>query len=200
MTKIGMRLLAMGIVCFSLSLGCPATPDVGVGDETNDNGGDPAGDDGTTGGTDDDAPPDDPSGDLPVGFRLDGIWDDNGRQARIEVAEEVVAVYVVERFCDRDNGPVPIGEEPAPGADVQNTFFDFVGTLINGEDFLPGDTITGDVNICRYGYDDGVNGWVLAPFTVTVVDENTLSGEWNYDSDGDGEPEASGSLLLTRQQ
>lgn len=64
---------------------------------------------------------------------------------------------------------------------------------------LPGDTITGETSICNYGRESG-NGIALAALTLTVVDENTLSGEWEFDRDGDGEPDASGSIVVTRQQ
>lgn len=138
----------------------------------------------------------DDSGELPVAFRLDGVWDDNGRHVIIEQnGIEVEANYFTERFCDPEIGPV---DEPTPGAD--STFFDFRGTLNNGEDVLPGDTITGEVTTCRYGFDSGNNGFVLADMTLVVVDEDNMSGEYEYDEDGDGEPDRFGSFTVTRQQ
>ena len=140
----------------------------------------------------------DDSGELPTAFRLDGVWDDNGRHAIVEQnGVEVEATYFSEYICDLDTGPVPVDEEPAPGADTESTFFDFGGTLNNGEGVLPGDVITGQTSICLYGSTRGI---VLADFTLNVVDEDALSGEWEYDSDGDGEPDYAGSITLTREQ
>lgn len=89
-------------------------------------------------------------------------------------------------------------EEPTPGA--QSTVFDFEGVLNNGEDVLPGDTITGEVTTCRFGYEFLPTGFVLAPMNLVVVDENTLAGEWAFDDDGDGEPDNSGLITVTRRQ
>lgn len=140
----------------------------------------------------------DDSDDLPTAFRLDGVWDDNGRHTIIEQnGVEVQANYFSEYICDLDTGPIPVDEDPAPGANTETTFFSFGGTLNNGEDVLPGDIITGKTSICLYG---SINGIILADLTLTVVDENTMSGEWEADSDGDGETDYSGSATLTREQ
>ena len=154
------------------------------------------------GGSNDNAPDSnendngDDSGELPTAFRLDGVWDDNGRHVIVEQnGVEVEGNYFTERYCDLENGPV---DEPGPNTD--STFFDFSGTLNSGEDVLPGDIITGEVNTCRYGFESG-NGFVLADLTLNVVDENTMSGEWeSADDDGDGEPDFTGSISLIRVQ
>ena len=49
----------------------------------------------------------DDSGELPTAFRLDGVWDDNGRHVIVEQnGVEVVGNYFTERYCDLDTGPV----------------------------------------------------------------------------------------------
>jgi len=149
------------------------------------------------GGTDDGAGgdgSDDASGDLPVAFRLDGVWLDNGRNVIVEQnGTTVSAMYFSEYLCDLNGGPVPVNEDPLPGADVESTFFNFEGTLSAGEEVLPGDIIMGQVNFCIYGNDDRVNGFALADMMLTVVDQETLTGEWFTE-------EFFGTLTLTRQQ
>lgn len=140
----------------------------------------------------------DDSDDLPIAFRLDGTWDDNDRPIVIEQdGVEVVAIYSFAYICDLDSGPVPLSEVPAPEANTDSTFFSFSGTLNNGEDVLPGDKITGETSICLYGSPSGI---VLAEITLTVIDEDSISGDWEFDEDGDGEPEYTGSVALTREQ
>jgi hypothetical protein len=166
------------------------------GSTLNDNA--PTGNDNDSGANDNgsDGNDNDDSGELPTAFRLDGVWDDNGRHVIVEQnGVEVVGNYFTERYCDREDGPVD-----EPGSNTDATFFDFRGTLNNGEDVLPGDLITGEVNTCRWGFESG-NGFVLADLTLTVVDEDTMSGEWeSADDDGDGEPDFIGSITLTREQ
>lgn len=201
--------LTMVIVAFLLwSSGCVVVTGGGGGATVDDGGGsgdgtdDGAGNDnGNTGGSDDGGATDDDSDQLPQAIFLDGIWDDNGRRVTVTVTQDVVeAYYVEERYCDRESGPTD-----EPGDNTDSTTVDFGGTLSNGEVVLPGDTITGTspeggIITCRWGYEDGNDGFVFADFTLTVVDENTMSGEYRYDSDGDGEPDATGSLFLTRVQ
>jgi hypothetical protein len=142
----------------------------------------------------------DDSGDLPTAFRLDGVWDDNGRHVIIEQnGDEVAANYFSEYICDLDSGPVPVDEEPTPGSETESTFLDFRGVLSSGVDVLPGDLITGETSICLFGF-DGMRGLALGEMTLSVVDENTISGEWEYDGDGDASSVLSGSILLTREQ
>lgn len=167
----------------------------------NDNADDP--DDNGSGGNDNGTAENDngdDSGELPTAFRLDGVWDDNGRHAIIEQnGDQVTANYFSEYICDTDNGPVPVDEEPEPGANTESTFFNFSGVLSSGEEVLPGDLLTGETTICLFGF-DGVRGLQVAEMTLQVIDENTISGEWEYDGDGDPSTILSGSIFLTREQ
>lgn len=178
----------------TLVAGCATSGGGGTGTGDNGDGGPPPN---QNGNSDNNGSSDD-SGDLPTAFRLDGVWDDNGRHTIIEQnGVEVQANYFSEYICDLDLGPVPVNEDPAPGANTATASLDFRGTLNNGEDVLPGDIITGETSICLYG---SINGIVLAHLTLTVVDENTMSGKWEADSDGDGATDYSGSATLTRVQ
>ena len=223
MVRIRNGIAAITVMILWFAVGCPTSPGVGSGDEDGDddvgtivaNDGDDGSEDGTndepgpddtTDGVDGGGAPDDDSDQLPQAISLDGIWEDNGRRVTVSVTIDAVeAYYVEEQYCDRENGPVDSPESTEPGADVDSTTIDFVGTLTNGEVVLPGDTITGilpdgGIITCRSGFEDGNNGWVFASFNLIVEDENTMSGEYQYDSDGDGEPDATASLLLTRVQ
>jgi hypothetical protein len=176
-----------------------------AGDNVDSDGG------GTDVGTDGGAPDvvNDNSDGLPVAFRLDGSWLDNGRETHIvTTGSQVRATYVSKFLCDRDTGPVGPNEEPAPDADLDATFQNFTGTLSRSGNVLPGDTITGTTSTCRSGYtaeqqqQSGLpNGLVAAPIVITVADENTLQGVW-YDSedlDGNGKLDDGGRFFtITR--
>lgn len=199
----------IGVGCLLLVMGCVVPG--GGGDGTDDSGGgggsssdmmdDSLADDGDTvdgegeaDGIPGDDSSDDASEDLPVAFRLDGVWDDNGRHVIVEQNGTTVSgMYFSQYFCDVVAGPVPVNEDPSPGANVFGTFFDFEGMLSAGEDVLPGDTITGETSFCRFGNDDDSDGLDLAAMTLTVIDHDTISGEWNT-------VDLSGSIHLTRQQ
>lgn len=202
--------IASTLFLLTFVVGC-ATSGGGDGDGSAPTGQDDASTNGGGTGSSDqnDDPSDDPdadnngndsddSDDLPVAFRLDGMWEDNGRPIVInQNGAQVVATYSFAYICDLDTGPVPLSEVPDPGANTDSTFFNFDGTLNNGEDVLPGDIITGETSICLFGDRSGI---VLADLTLTVVDENTMSGDWEIDADGDGELDYAGSIMLTREQ
>jgi hypothetical protein len=142
------------------------------------------------------------SGAAPI--HLDGTWSDNGRAVVIlQDGSGVTGTYHTALVCDLDNGAQPPGTMPAPGANVETTTEDFTATLSNGPDVHVGDTLTGSITTCRHGYepDSGVrNGIVYADLKMTVTDANTLSGEWQADSDGDGKIDTKAAILITRKQ
>jgi hypothetical protein len=136
-------------------------------------------------------------------FRLDGVWDDAGRQVvLVQAGTEITGTHVEQFVCDLDGGPVPPGEAPPDGAETQATFLYFRGDLDGQEAVLPTDTVVGEITICRFGLPSGADpgsGLQTTPITFTVVDAFHLTGSWQMDDNNDGTPEASGSITLIRQ-
>ncbi len=133
-------------------------------------------------------------------FRLDGVWDDNGRL--VNVAQDGTALrgdFVTDYYCDLDRGSLRGDETPAPDANVQTTTQDFTAVLSGAEDVFPGDTISGEVVTCRWG--GAAPGIARVSLELTVQDKNTLTGEFisDVDYDEDGEIDR-GSITMTRQE
>jgi hypothetical protein len=132
-------------------------------------------------------------------FRLDGVWDDNGRRVRItQAGTSVSGEFIGDYYCDLERGSLHGEETPQPDANVQTTKDDFTGTLSGTEEVAAGDTITGEVVVCRWG--GSAPGIARVRLELTVEDANTLRGEYiaDIDYDEDGEMDR-GPITMVRE-
>jgi hypothetical protein len=106
------------------------------------------------------------SEDFPSEHNLNGLWEDGGREIRItQSGNAVTALYLEPAICDFADG----------SGGTSETDLDFDG-------MIDGDKVTGDIIVCRYGFDDGSNGHVPTTFEMTINEDDTeMTGTW-YDN------------------
>lgn len=118
------------------------------------------------------------SEDFPSERNLNGLWEDGGREIRItQSGNAVTALYVMPHTCDHADGT----------GEMSETDLDFNGTI-------DGDRVTGEIIICRYGFDDGGNGFIPTTFEVSInADDTEMRGTWYNNVDDLDE-----ALMITR--
>lgn len=150
---------------------CSQPADEPLGPPVFGSGGLPTEPDAPTAQPDDTHNPDDVAMDI---YGLNGRWRDRGYEVCIQhTGSGVYAAYTELRECDHADGT----------GNVSYYFANFEGDL-------SGDTITGTVVSCTFGFDEpGVNGLVDSPMTLTVsADGKTLTGSWYNAVDDVDEP------------
>lgn len=118
------------------------------------------------------------SEDFPSEHNLNGLWEDDGREIRItQTGNAVTALYVTPHTCDHADGT----------GEMSETDLDFNG-------MIDGNKVTGEIIICRFGFDDAGNGFIPTTFEVSIdADDTAMRGTWYNNVDDLVE-----ALMITR--